>query len=248
MSAYRINQSEICFNNYREGSQLNSLNFKDIPGQPVLKRALEISAAGKHDILIFGPPGSGKKRAVRASSGICAEPHNRNQHVIKANVCPCGLLGLDDRVCICSTYDLKRHWKNICGIAHNYIDMRVPVKRLDPSYLQAGKRESSESIRKRVEAALVIQEERFADESFSCNAGIPSGAVKKYCKIDDDTRVLITETAGKLSLSSKACHSVAKIARTIADLDGCRNIERDHFLEAFYYRRYGDRDIFWYEL
>lgn len=55
------------------GRNVQYPDLKDIKGQKIAKRALEITAAGGHNLLMFGPPGAGKSMLAQRLPGIMPE-------------------------------------------------------------------------------------------------------------------------------------------------------------------------------
>lgn len=69
--------------------------------------------------------------------------------------------------------------------------------------------------------------------------------IMEFCRLDHVSNHALAGAVEKLSLSSRACHSILRIARTIADLAGEQDIGKEHILEAVQHRRFGEDDSFW---
>lgn len=311
-------------------------DFKDVKGQQKAKKALEIAAAGGHNILMTGSPGSGKtlmakcfasilppleleealeltkiysisgllsadeplmtKRPFRAvhhtasANGIIGGgtvpkpgeitlahrgvlfldemvefPRNvlevlrqpledgeivisRAKHSIKypakfmllgaMNPCPCGFLGDKEKQCTCSEFQINRYQSRLSGPLLDRIDLQVEVPRLTAEELlnTAPTGETSQDIRKRVIKARKIQAERYKNDGIFTNSELNSKLIKKYCQIDKQTAEILKTASIKYQLSGRKYDRILKLARTIADLEGAKDIQQIHIMQALQYR------------
>ena len=118
------------------------------------------------------------------------------------------------------------------------IDIQVeilPVPFEEISSLKKG--ESSEDIRKRVIAARQIQTKRFENEkNVYCNAMMSTRLINKYARPDDEGMKRLEIAMKRYDLSARAYDRILKVARTIADLEGCETVMSRHITEAIGYR------------
>lgn len=311
------------------------LDFSDVKGQPEVKRALEIAASGSHNVLLIGPPGSGKSMLAKrlptilpemtfaealettkihsirgklpAGTSLVRERPFRSPHhtistaglagggpspqpgeislahngvlfldelpefsraamevlrqpledgkvtisrasgttsypcrfmlVAAMNPCPCGYFGHPTRPCMCSPHAVERYLGKVSGPLLDRIDLHIEVPAVPFEELSSTKpEETSAQIRKRVNAARKLQQERFAGQPYSCNADIPAAQMQTMCQTTQAAATLLQRAFDRFGFSARTYGRVLKVARTIADLEGSEKIDTSHAAEAVQYR------------
>ena len=158
----------------------------------------------------------------------------RFQLVAAMNPCPCGWQGHPNGRCRCTPDQVRRYRSRISGPILDRMDLLIEVPALAADTLaQTGAGESSSSVRARVAVALQKQ----AARQNRPNAHLDAVGVERHANVSAPARDLLKQAAEKLALSARSWHRVLKVARTIADLSDCANIEKAHVAEALQYRR-----------
>lgn len=158
--------------------------------------------------------------------------------VAAMNPCKCGYYGDSTRKCTCTPQQIKQYLGKISGPLLDRIDLHIEVPAVKYRDLAGGeKAEPSSEIRKRVETARKIQENRFqGDKNVYCNAQMTPKMMEEFCRLGAEESKLLKEAFQNLGLSARAHNRILKVARTIADLKGSSSIKKEHLAQAIFYR------------
>ena len=130
-----------------------------------------------------------------------------------------------------------RYLNRISGPFLDRIDLQVDVPKLASNEFAEevkNRGDSSEVVRQRVMQARQVQLKRAGKP----NAQLGSKEVEKYCHLNQHDQLFLQSAVEKLGLSLRTYHRVLKVARSIADLQALKDVQRPHLAEALHYRAF----------
>ena len=174
------------------------------------------------------PLEQGSVSVVRA--GRSAWFPSRFQLVMTANACPCGQTGRDRGVCFCSGLEVRRYWDRIGTALLDRVDLRVFVTPEDPERVLGQPVSDRSRLIQRITQARTRAAQR-GQSSHQPNAVLGPGELERHCNLDQRSLRLLSDTGRRLDWSTRALHSLLRVARTLADLDDSDRVREAH-LEA----------------
>lgn len=152
--------------------------------------------------------------------------------VAAMNPCPCGHYP-DMNKCTCNTAQRNKYMSKISGPFLDRMDICVLTEKVTPFDIQSGSEpESSKIIRERVMAAHDVQKRRFRGSRILFNSQMGNREIEEFCRLGPDELALMKRLAIKYDMSARTYYRVLKVARTICDLSGQKDINEESLLEA----------------
>ena len=158
--------------------------------------------------------------------------------VAAMNPCPCGYFGSDARQCKCTPGQIRRYFSKVSGPLVDRIDIHIDVPAISFRKLRSKSSQlDSAAMRSDVVRAAGIQAGRFGNGKIHTNARMSHKQVENFCRLDSTGEMLLKQAMQEFGLSARAHDKICKLARTIADLAGVRDIAAEHIAEAISYRK-----------
>jgi magnesium chelatase family protein len=143
--------------------------------------------------------------------------------VAATNPCPCGYAGEGDR-CSCGEADMLRHRRRLSGPLLDRIDILAGLQRDLISDLHAAPLMSSGQARERIATARERQARRLRAEGVSVNAHMDARMLSVHVRLDQRGERMLQAARRSSLLSARGEHRLLRVARTIADLNGCDRV------------------------
>jgi magnesium chelatase family protein len=142
---------------------------------------------------------------------------------------------------MCTSAEIVKYRGRISGPLADRIDLHVNVSAVPVRQLgDISPRETSVSVRSRVELARAAQRARYATMPGDVwNGRVPGRWLDRHGKLVSGARELLAAAAERMGVSARSYHRMLRVARTIADLDAERSIDVRHVAEAVRYRPAG---------
>jgi magnesium chelatase family protein len=161
--------------------------------------------------------------------------------VASTNLCPCGPNG--SKGCTCSPGEVERYLRRLSGPLLDRMDLLVPVERPTVEELSSPPVTSSAEVRERVAAARERQLARLAPYGHACNAHMGPRAMREALALAPDAERMLHDFYDQGALSARGHQRVARVARTIADLEGQDRVTASHVGGALLLRQGGSQNM-----
>lgn len=153
--------------------------------------------------------------------------------IAATNPCPCGAGGAR---CRCSAAEVARYERRLTGPLLDRFDMHCRVERPTAAEVEAGPLNESADVRERVERAREIQQQRYAGRALHCNGQLDGATTRRLLDLPASVRRQIDDAYRRNALTLRGYDRTLRVARTISDLDGTKEITEQHVAEALTFR------------